>query len=230
MKISVITLFPSVISTYLNTSIMKRAQKKGLIQVEVIDLREFGTGKHKSVDDTPYGGGAGMILRADVLADALKSITKKTSTINHKLYTIFTSPSGKTFNQQNAKDLSKLSHIVLICGHYEGVDQRFIDKYVDEEISVGDYVLTGGELPALTVIDATVRLLKGVLEKEEATRFESFENNLLEHPHYTRPENFEGEKVPEVLTSGNNQKIADWKKEKSLEKTTKIRRDLLDLN
>src|SRR3989344_1972196 len=145
MKISVITLFPSVISTYLNTSIMKRAQKKGLIQVEVIDL-------------------------------------------------------------------------------------RFIDKYVDEEISVGDYVLTGGELPALTVIDATVRLLKGVLEKEEATRFESFENNLLEHPHYTRPENFEGEKVPEVLTSGNNQKIADWKKEKSLEKTTKIRRDLLDLN
>lgn len=225
MKISIITLFPEVFDSILNTSILNRAQQKGKVEFELINLRDFGEGKHKVVDDRPYGGGAGMILRADILTKALKSITLHSTTVEHIV--ILASASGKPYNQKRAKELSKLGHIILVCGHYEGVDQRFIDKYVDEEISIGDYILTGGEIPAMVIVDSIVRLIPGVLKKEEATQNESFSENLLEGPQYTRPEKIEGKKVPEVLLSGNHSEIEKWRKEKSLEKTKRLRPDLL---
>lgn len=219
MKISIITLFPEVFDPILNSSILKRARKKGLVEFELANLRDFGEGKHRIVDDRPYGGGAGMILRADILAKA----------IGHPggVRTILTSASGKPYNQKKARELSKLKHIIIVCGHYEGVDQRFIDKYVMEEISIGDFVLTGGEIPAMAIVDSITRLIPGVLKKPEATTNESFTENLLEGPQYTRPEEFEGEKVPEILLSGNHTEIEKWRKEKSLEKTKKVRPDLL---
>ena len=219
MKISIITLFPEVFDSILNTSILKRAQQKGKVIFELINLRDFGEGKHKLVDDRPYGGGAGMVLRADILAAALSSLKKG--------HVVLTSASGKPYNQTKAGNLSKLDHIIIICGHYEGVDQRFIDKYIDEEISIGDYVLTGGEIPAMVIVDSITRLIPGVLKKPEATTNESFTENLLEGPQYTRPEEFEGEKVPEILLSGDHKKIEQWRQQKSLEKTKKIRPDLL---
>lgn len=231
MKITFITLFPEIFQPILNASILKRAQKKGLLEFELINLRDFGIGAHKSVDDKSYGGGVGMVLKPDVLANTLRSaldINKKQPLGKFKI--VLTSASGHTFNQQKAKQLSKLKHLVLICGHYEGIDQRFIDKYVDEEISIGDYVLTGGELPAMVIADSITRLIKGVLEKEEAIKNESFENNLLEYPHYTRPENFEGLNVPKVLLSGNHAQIETWRHEKAVEKTKKVRPDLLNLS
>lgn len=219
MKISIITLFPEVFDPILNSSILKRAKIKGLVEFELVNLRDFGEGKHKRVDDRPYGGGAGMVLRADILAKA----------IGHPrgVRTILTSASGKPYNQKKARELSKLKHIIIVCGHYEGVDQRFIDKYVDEEVSIGDFVLTGGEIPAMAIVDSITRLIPGVLKKPEATTNESFTENLLEGPQYTRPEEFEGVKVPEVLLSGDHKKIAGWRKQKSLEKTKKVRPDLL---
>ena len=222
MKISIITLFPEVFDPILNTSILKRAQSKGKISFELINLRDFGEGKHQVVDGRPYGGGAGMVLRADILAKAVKSLKIE----NCKLKIILMSASGYPYKQKKALELSKLDHLIIICGHYEGVDQRFIDKYVDEEISIGDYVLTGGEIPAMVMVDSVVRLIPGVLEKPEAIINESFSENLLEYPHYTRPEEFEGEKVPEVLLSGNHAEIAKWRKQKSQQLTKKIRPDL----
>lgn len=219
LSISIITLFPEMFPSILNTSILKRAQKKGLASFEIINLRDFGEGVHKTVDDKPYGGGVGMVLRPDILAKAVNSVAGR-----HKI--VLTSASGKPFNQEKAKEFSQLEHLIIVCGHYEGVDQRFIDQYVDEEISVGDYVLTGGELPAMVITDSVTRLIKGVLEKEEATQNESFENNLLEHPQYTRPQIFEEKSVPEILISGDHQKIEKWRQEKALEKTKKIRPDL----
>lgn len=243
MKISIITLFPEVIELYLNTSILGRAQKKGLAIFEVINLRNYGEGKHKIVDDRPYGGGAGMVLKPDVLAKAVKKVTDHRpqetgkllpSTHRLKPKIILTSASGKPYKQKKARELSKLDHLVIICGHYEGVDQRFIEKYVDEEISIGDYVLTGGEIPAMVIADSVVRLIQGVLEKPEATQNESFSEylpnttyQLLEYPQYTRPEVFEGLKTPEILLSGDHSKITDWRKKKALEKTRKIRPALL---
>lgn len=218
MKISIITLFPEVFDPILNSSILKRAKIKKKVSFELINLRDFGEGKHQVVDDRPYGGGAGMILKANILAKALKKAGKG------KI--ILTSASGKPYKQRNAQRLSKLDHLIIICGHYEGVDQRFIDKYVDEEVSIGDYVLTGGEIPAMVIIDSITRLIPGVLEKPEAVENESFSESLLEYPQYTRPEEFEGKKVPRVLISGNHQKIEQWRKQKSLQKTKKIRPDL----
>ncbi len=270
MKISIITLFPEMFEPVLNTSILKRAQNKGKVEFELINLRDFGEGVHQIVDGRPYGGGAGMILRADILTCALRSVispkllskreknaqfsnpnlqsntndsnSNKNFNIenslkidNCKLKIILTSASGTPYKQAHAQEFSKLDHIIIVCGHYEGVDQRFIDKYVDQEISIGDYVLTGGEIPAMAIADSIVRLIPGVLEKPEAVQEESFSisnlksqiSNLLEYPHYTRPDVFEEEKVPEVLTSGDHQKVADWRQEKSLEKTKKVRPDLL---
>lgn len=234
MRISIITLFPEIFPPILNFSILGRAQKKRLVEFNFVNLREFGQGAHKSVDDKPYGGGGGMVLKAEVLANAIKSLPSHMSSGKSKV--VLMSASGKPFNQSKARGLSKLDHLIIICGHYEGVDQRFIDKYVDEEISIGDYVLTGGEIPAMVVIDSVVRLIPNVLEKKEATENESFSDSslithnsslLLEHPHYTRPEEFEGMRVPEVLLSGNHKRIEEWRKEKSLEKTKKVRPDLL---
>jgi tRNA (guanine37-N1)-methyltransferase len=219
MKISVITLFPKLLKEYLDASILGRAQKKGAIEFELIDLRVFGEGVHQIVDGRPYGGGAGMVLRADILAKALSSVK------GHS-HVVLTSASGATFTQKKAREFSNLKHLTIICGHYEGVDQRFIEKYVDEEISIGDYVLTGGELPALIIADAVTRLLPGVLKKEEATLQESFENNLLEYPHYTRPDEFEGLKVPDVLVSGHHGEVDKWRQEQSIKKTKKLRPDL----
>ncbi len=223
MKISVITLFPEVFEPILNSSILKRAQKKSLVEFELINLRDFGEGRHQVVDGRPYGGGPGMLFRADILAKAISSI------VNRKSYIVLTSASGKPYKQAKAREFSKIDHLIIVCGHYEGVDQRFIDKYVDEEISVGDFVLTGGEIPAMVIIDSITRLIPGVLEKPEAVENESFTENLLEGPQYTRPEVFEGKKVPKVLLSGNHAEIAKWRKASSLQKTKKIRPDLLKI-
>lgn len=207
----------------LTASILGRAVKKGIVEYKFVNIRDFGKGVHQVVDGRPYGGGVGMVFRADILAEALRSITHKEG----KSKIILLSASGTVLKESISQSLSKLDHLILVCGHYEGVDQRFIDKYVDEEISIGDYVLTGGELPAMVVLDTVVRLIPGVLEKEEATQKESFNDGLLEHPQYTRPEDFEGEKVPEVLVSGNHQAVDKWRHEKSLEKTKKVRPDLI---
>ncbi|HBQ51230.1 tRNA (guanosine(37)-N1)-methyltransferase TrmD [Candidatus Daviesbacteria bacterium RIFCSPLOWO2_01_FULL_38_10] len=223
MKISIITLFPQVFDPILNSSILKRAQKKGKIQFKFINLRDFGEGKHQVVDGRPYGGGAGMILKPDVLSSALEKFKVQSS----KFKVVLTSANGKPYKQSKAKELSKLDHLVIVCGHYEGIDQRFIDKYADEEISIGDYVLTGGEIPAMVIIDSITRLIPGVLEKPEAVINESFTENFLEGPQYTRPKVFEGKIVPKVLLSGNHAKIAKWRTQKSLAKTKKVRPDLL---
>lgn len=220
MKISIITLFPEVFDPILNTSILKRAQQKEKVRFELIDLRPFGEGIHQVVDGKPYGGGVGMVLRADILAKALASIATP------KSYVILTSASGKPYKQAKARELSRLDDLIIICGHYEGVDQRFIEKFVNEEISIGDYVLTGGEIPAMIIADSVVRLITGVL-KPVATIEESFTENLLEGPTFTRPENFEGLNVPDILLSGNHGEIEKWKKEQSIHKTKKLRPDLL---
>lgn len=225
MKISIITLFPEVFSETLNSSILKRAQTKGKVEFELINLRKFGQGNHLTVDDKPFGGGVGMILKPDVLAKALQSV-KIAKNIHPKI--ILTSASGCPYKQSIARRLAKLDHLIIVCGHYEGIDQRFIDKYIDEEVSIGDYVLTGGEVPGLVIIDTITRLIPGVLEKAEAVKFESFEDNLLEYPQYTRPQIFENIGVPAVLLSGNHSQIADWRRQQSLKKTKKVRPDLLE--
>ena len=221
MKFDVLTLFPEMFET-LNQSILGKAQEKNLIDINLVNIRDFSKDKHKKVDDTPYGGGAGMIMMPDVVYDAYSSITDKE---NAKV--IYLSPQGNVLNQNKVKELSKENHLILLCGHYEGIDQRVLDEIVDEEISIGDYVLTGGELPAMVLIDSVSRYVKGVL-KEESVEEESFSNNkLLEYPQYTRPEEFRGKKVPEVLISGHHQNIKKWREEKALEVTKKKRPDLL---
>lgn len=221
MKITFLTLFPEIFPQILNSSILGRAQKKGLVEFEVVNIRDFGTGTHKTVDDSPFGGGVGMVLKPDVLAAAVSSVKTPASVV------VLTSAGGEVYDQLKAKELSQVEHLILISGHYEGVDQRFIDLYVDQEISIGDYVLTGGELPSMVIADSITRLVKGVLEKEDATKFESFENELLEYPHYTRPAVFENLSVPEVLVSGDHKKIDQWRNDQAIIKTKKVRPDML---
>lgn len=204
-------------------SIIKRAQNKSLVKINIYNLRQWAVDKRGSVDDKPYGGGTGMVIRPEPFFRAVDALKK--SKLNTKV--ILLSASGKPYNQKKVSELSKLDHLILLCGHYEGVDQRVADFLVDEEISIGDYIVTGGEIPAMVIVDSVVRLIPGVLEKPKAIEFESFSKKLLEYPQYTRPENFRGYKVPQVLLSGNHKNIDEWKKEKALEKTKKIRPDLL---
>ena len=222
MKFDVLTLFPEMFES-LNSSIIGRAKEKNLIEINLINIRDFSKDKHKKVDDTPYGGGAGMVMMPDVVYDAYKSIKDESAKV------IYMSPQGKKLTQKKVEELAKNKHLIILCGHYEGIDQRVIDKIVDEEISIGDYVLTGGEIPAMVLIDSVSRYNSGVIA-EESREEESFANGLLEYPQYTRPEVFEGEKVPEVLLSGHHANIEKWRKEKSLEITAKKRPDLLNKN
>ena len=220
MKFDVLTLFPEMFQS-LNESIIGRAKGKELIEINLINIRDFSKDKHKKVDDTPYGGGAGMVLMPDVVYDAYSSVKDENAKV------IYLSPQGKVLNQAKVKELSKENHLILLCGHYEGIDQRVLDEIVDEEISIGDYVLTGGELPSMVLIDSVSRYVGGVLN-EDSIKEESFSNNLLEYPQYTRPEEFRGKKVPEVLISGHHENIKKWREKKSLEVTKLKRPDLLE--
>lgn len=228
MNFFVITLFPELFENFLKTSIIGRAIKSKKISVKFINLRDFGIGERKQVDDTPYGGGAGMVLRVDVVAKALETLNKKLETKSTK--TILLTPQGKKIDQKLVKRLSALhsplSALVLICGHYEGFDER-TRGLVDEEISIGDYVLTGGELPAMVLIDALSRQVPGVLGKQESLGVESFDNNLLEYPQYTKPAEFLGKNVPEILLSGDHKKIEIWRHEQAIIRTKERRGDLL---
>ncbi len=219
MKFDVLTLFPEMFEV-LNQSIIGKAIEKELIDINLINIRDFSKDKHKKVDDTPYGGGAGMVMKPDVIYDAYQSIKDKNAKV------IYMSPQGKPLNQKKVEELSKENHFIILCGHYEGIDQRVLDKIVDEEISIGDYVLTGGEIPAIVLIDSVSRYVEGVLKKD-SIKEESFSNGLLEYPQFTRPEVFEGMKVPEILLSGHHENIEKWRKEKSLEMTKKKRPDIL---
>lgn len=219
MKISILSLFPSMFQGFLNESIIKRAIEKGTVEIEIINFRDFSTLNNNQVDDTPYGGGAGMVLMCEPIYRALESIKTDDS------YVILLTPDGKMYNQSVAKDLSLKKHIILICGHYEGFDER-IRSFVDAEISIGDYILTGGEVPAMAISDSVIRLLDGVINKDSSEN-ESFNDNLLDYPVYTKPREFMGMEVPEVLVSGDHKKIAEWRKREQI-KRTKIRRpDLL---
>ena len=218
MQFHVLTLFPEMFDI-MNQSIIGKAIEKELIKINLINIRDFSKDKHKKVDDTPYGGGAGMVMRPDVVYDAYKAVQAENAKV------IYLSPQGKKLNQKKVEELSKEKELILICGHYEGIDQRVLDKIVDEEISIGDYVLTGGELPAMVLIDSVSRYVEGVL-KQESIKEESFSEGLLEYPQYTRPEVFEGTKVPEVLLSGHHENIAKWRKQQSLEITKRKRPDL----
>lgn len=222
MRFDVLTLFPEMFDT-VKMSILGRAMKNELIELNLINFREFSTDKQKHVDDCPYGGGAGMVIKPEPVYAAYKSIVEG---LEYKPKVIYLSPQGKVFNQKMAKELSKENHLILLCGHYEGIDQRLIDEIVDEEISIGDYVLTGGELPAMVLIDAISRNVKGVL-KDESVADESFSDRYLEYPHYTRPEVFMGRRVPEVLLSGHHANIEKWRREQSIENTKSKRPDLI---
>lgn len=220
MRIDILTLFPESFS-YLNSSILKRAQESGLIEINLVDIRDFSSDKHKKCDDYPFGGGAGMLMSAQPIYDAIKSVQDDNSFI------VFPSPSGEKFNVDIAKELSKKEHLIFICGHYEGIDQRIIDIFSPLEVSIGDYVLTGGELPTMVIVDCLSRFIEGVISRESLLE-ESFSSNNLEYPQYTRPADFKGYKVPEVLLSGNHAEIERYRKEQSELITKKRRPDLLN--
>ena len=219
MKFDVLTLFPEMFEG-LNKSILGRAIEKDLINVNLVNIRDFSKDKHKKVDDTPYGGGAGMVMRPDVVYDAIKSVQDPNAKV------IYMTPQGKVLNQEKVESLSKEQHLIILCGHYEGIDQRVIDEINSEEISIGDYVLTGGEIPAMVLIDSVSRYVEGVLN-EESTSEESFSTGLLEYPQYTRPEVFMNREVPEVLKSGHHENIRKWRRAESLKNTYKKRPELL---
>jgi tRNA (guanine37-N1)-methyltransferase len=225
LKINVITLFPNMFAGPFDESIIKRAQETGKVTIEFHDLRKYGLGERKTVDDRPYGGGVGMILRLEPLMEAIKTITAQNSPL--KTRSVLLSASGQKYTQQKAQEYAQSENLILICGRYEGVDERIME-FIDDEISIGDYVLTGGEIPSMVIIDSVTRLIPGVLEKEEATKLESFSNpTILEEPKYTRPEVYENHTVPEVLLSGDHKKITEWKEREAKKKTERNRPDLL---
>ena len=248
MKFNILTLFPEMVMSGLNTSIIGRGIANELLSIETIDIRDFAFNKHKSVDDYPYGGGAGMLIQAEPVYLAYRSIIeseveilegsegetpkgsmeKKSGETRRKSpRVIYLSPIGRVFNQSIAEELAKEEELILLCGHYEGIDERVLEEIVTDYISVGDYVLTGGELPAMMLVDAISRLIPGVLNNNASTEFESFQDNLLEYPHYTRPEEWRGKKVPEILLSGHHANIDKWRREQSIKRTKEYRPDLL---
>lgn len=221
MKVDVITLFPGMFRGLLEESILGRARDRGLLEIGVHNLRDFATGRHQVVDDYTFGGGPGMVLKPEPIFAAVESLRREGSRV------VLMSPQGRVFRQAIAQQLSRLEHLVLLCGHYEGVDERVREQLVDDELSIGDYVLTGGELAAMVVVDAVGRLIPGVLGGEESTLEESFAAGLLEYPHYTRPASFRGWEVPEVLLSGDHARVARWRREQSLLRTLRRRPELL---
>lgn len=227
MKFHVMTLFPEMIEAYVGKSILKRAREKGLIEVTCYNIRDFSENKHKKTDDYPFGGGAGMVMSVQPVYSCFKHILNHIPEgENHR--TLYLSPGGETHTQKKAMELVNFEHLILLCGHYEGVDQRAIELIGAEEISIGDYVLTGGELGAMVLIDSISRMVEGVLSSSESYEQESFYHSLLEYPQYTRPREYEGLEVPEVLLSGDHKKIEEWRRQKSLYKTWKNRPDLLE--
>lgn len=225
MKFYIMTLFPDMVMNGLNTSIIGKAMEKELLSIEAVDIRDYTLDKHRHVDDYPYGGGAGMVMQAQPVYDCFKDIEKN---LEKKPRVLFMTPTGKTFNQDMAKELSQEENLVFLCGHYEGIDKRVLDKIVTDEVSIGDFVLTGGELPAMMMIDAISRLIPGVLNNDISAETESFTDNLLEYPQYTRPEVWEGEAVPAVLLSGHHANIEKWRREQSLLITKERRPDLFE--
>ena len=224
MRIDIITLFPEMFEPVFNDSIIGRAQKSGEISIHTHQLRDFAFDKHRRGDDTPYGGGMGMLMKAEPIALCFEEICRQTGERPHFVYM---SPQGKTLNQQRLKELADIKNICVLCGHYEGVDQRLLDSFIDEEISIGDYVLTGGEIPAMVFCDALCRMVPGVLTNNECFTEESHYNGLLEYPQYTKPSEWRGIEVPDVLLSGHHANIEKWRKEKSIEVTAQKRPDLL---
>ncbi|MBM3709547.1 MAG: tRNA (guanosine(37)-N1)-methyltransferase TrmD [Actinobacteria bacterium] len=231
LKIDIITIFPQLFTNITDFGVIKEGKAKKLCEVNVYNLRDFTIDKHKKVDDRPYGGGTGMVMAVQPIDDAVNFIKSKNKTVNKEFQkVILLSPQGETLKQKKLKFLSTMENIIIICGRYEGVDERVRLLVSDLEISIGDYILTGGEIPAMVIIDGVIRLLEGVVGKEQSIIHESFENNLLDFPQYTRPEIYKGIRVPEVLISGNHKEIEKWRKEKSLESTREKRPDLIDKN
>lgn len=224
MKITIMTLFPEMCNAVLDESIIGRARKNGIIEIDTVNIRDFTHDKHNRVDDAPYGGGMGMLMQTQPIYDCFASLCSEDGKKPHLIYM---SAQGKTLTQKRVKELSQLSNIAILCGHYEGVDERIIEEIVDEEISIGDYVLTGGELPALILSDSIARMIDGVLPNDEAKELESHYSGLLEYPQYTRPPEWHGRKVPDILLSGHHGNIDKWRREKSLERTLERRPDML---
>ena len=225
MKFYIMTLFPEMVMQGLSTSIIGRAVDKGLLSIEAINIRDYTKDKHGKVDDYPYGGGAGMVMQAQPIYDAWKAIVKK---IGHKVPTVYLTPQGRTFCQKDAKSFAEEEALILLCGHYEGVDERVLEEIVTDYVSIGDFVLTGGELPAMVMVDAISRMVPGVLSNQISGETESFENGLLEYPQYSRPEEWNGKKVPAIILSGNHAKVDEWRHEQSLLRTKERRPDLLE--
>jgi tRNA (guanine37-N1)-methyltransferase len=228
MKVDILSLFPEMFSGVFNQSILKKAQDKGIVQYEVIDFREFTTNKHNKVDDYPYGGGAGMVLTPQPIFDAVEACVAKANQTKPRV--ILMCPQGERFTQKKAEELAKEEHLIFICGHYEGYDERIREHVVTDELSIGDYILTGGELASMVIIDSVTRLLPDALGREESHQQDSYSTGYLEHPHYTRPASFRGLDVPEVLLSGNHANIDEWRQKESLRRTFNRRPDLIDEN
>lgn len=224
MNYHILTLFPEMVLNGLHTSIIGRAAEKGLLSIEAIDIREYSTDKHRHVDDYPYGGGAGMVMQPMPICEAYDDLCEK---IGKKPRVIYMTPQGRVFNQRIAEDLAKEEDLVFLCGHYEGIDERALELVATDYLSIGDYVLTGGELPAMVMIDCISRLIPGVLNNNTSAEFESFHDNLLEYPQYTRPEEYRGLKVPDILLSGHHKNIDAWRREQSIKRTLERRPDLL---
>ena len=224
MNFYIMTLFPDMVMQGLSTSIIGRAKDRGLLSIEAVNIRDYTLERHKKVDDYPYGGGAGMLMQAQPVYDAWKSVVDR---IGYKPRTVYLTPQGSTFTQPMAKDLAQEKDLILLCGHYEGIDERVLEEIVTDYVSIGDYVLTGGELPAMVMVDAISRMVPGVLTNDESGSTESFEGNLLEYPQYSRPEEWMGKKVPSILLSGDHKKVDEWRREQAILRTIERRPDLL---